>query len=861
MTVGLPMEDRDQWPMFFLFFLFALAFNFDLILGPYAILRIHDTFDSGFFEFFIRGGLFLKYGLFGWDPHYAGGMPSFANQFPPYYPLALLSTVLPPWLVYSLMCLGLMTLAGYGMYRMLAGFFQVSRPIAVFGGLVFSISASFFVVQALFNYVFPIFFVWSTELVLLRLGLVPRALRVFGLVGLALLSYPVISLPFFPIFHLALVVAYGRQSPDFKRLILGTIMVWTGYVLLFAPLLYTLYEYVPLAQRTYDCDYRGLLDALVTFGAYFRHDFLSQPGALVILCGLPLLRPSRRLWLAVALAVIFSTVSAFFYSQFRCLLSDSFLMRMDLAHFNLLVPACSTLVAALILEELLSAPIFTPRLAAVVIILALIYKVYRPETGVAVLVMGFSLLAWMRMKDSPETPVGSATLKAMLALAVFAGSLAAYGMYGKQRDDGQLKFINNVPYAKIYGNHPELAQLARERDSEVFRVGSVDVHPSVAQSYGLETVDQRGPLSNKYYKQFIKAVILPQLKDPEDENWFDTYWYDIYLTARSQRKPASQPNPPRTAASWNLPLLMMLNVKYLITNKPIEGLEAFADLSQKAPGEGIPFKFLKDSRINRDFAFPLLIYRFREPFTRGYLAKKPVVLADRREVLRQLTQQTLADLKEKVFFAAADLPSPAWSGAATPTKGVAETLRLVEYSPDRLVFAGVAGSPAFLVVTDNYDPHWRAEVNRQQARVYRANHAFQAVFIKEAGPFRVVLTYHDPLVWWLHLATLLGLGLFVACAFLGGKPDPPGTMAAVDHLPGGPAPQSDSPRVPKNAGVMAPHWLMGLSGLAMALIFAAYYVYKGKLPATELNKIYFLIVVPGVGVLLSLWASVMARRW
>ena len=79
MTLGPPMEDRDQWPMFLLFFLFALAFNFDLFLGPYAILRIHDTFDSGFFEFFIRGGLFLKYGLFGWDPHYAGGMPSFAN--------------------------------------------------------------------------------------------------------------------------------------------------------------------------------------------------------------------------------------------------------------------------------------------------------------------------------------------------------------------------------------------------------------------------------------------------------------------------------------------------------------------------------------------------------------------------------------------------------------------------------------------------------------------------------------------------------------------------------------------------------------------------------------------------------------
>ena len=55
-------------------------------------------------------------------------------------------------------------------------------------------------------------------------------------------------------------------------------------------------------------------------------------------------------------------------------------------------------------------------------------------------------------------------------------------------------------------------------------------------------------------------------------------------------------------------------------------------------------------------------------------------------------------------------------------------------------------------------------------------------------------------------------------------------------------------------------WLTGLSGVAASLLFVGYFVYFGKLPAAGYNRWYFLTVVPGVGVFLSLWAGFMARR-
>jgi len=95
--------------MFLMFLLLSIGFNFDLIMGPYAIVRIHDTIDSDFFHYAMRGRLLLEHGLYGWYPSYAGGVPAFAWQSPPDHLLTLISAFIPMWLVYALLRITLMT--------------------------------------------------------------------------------------------------------------------------------------------------------------------------------------------------------------------------------------------------------------------------------------------------------------------------------------------------------------------------------------------------------------------------------------------------------------------------------------------------------------------------------------------------------------------------------------------------------------------------------------------------------------------------------------------------------------------------------------------------------------------------------
>jgi hypothetical protein len=858
--------ERELISIFLFFLLFSLFFHFDFLLGPYGLVRIHDTFDTDFPHYVTQGKLLLKYGFFGWYPNLAGGTPSFISQHPPYYILSLVSAFVPLWLTYEILCVGYMALAGYGMFRMLDMFFQIDRRIAIFGGILFAISNPAnitTVINEVFNYLFPIFIVWSIELFQYRLSNLQRGLRFLGLILISLLSYPIISLPFFPILHLALVLAYAQPRENLKRLVLQTILIWTGYVLLFVPSIYSLFEYIPFSHRTYSCEYHGILNAFKGFAYLLTSQTIRLPPAPLWLCGITLLPFSRKIRIASALVVIYMGIFAFFMSPFRCLLANTFFMKMDLTNF--LQPAIILLVISgtLFLSETLALKQGRlPILACLFASLATFFPApfSNPIVGISVLVMGLSLLVIIRKNNAPKLPIWQDSLPRWLLFMGFVLALVTMGMAAKQTD-----FLMCQPYARLYNNHPELNLASGPGSTAVFRVGTVDVYPGVAQSQGLETINTRAPLVNKYYKQLIKAIILPQLKDPADRKFFDTYWIDLYLTSHS-----SSVNPPdqRSVTSWDIPLLLMMNTKYLITRQPIIGIKPFIDFSQKIEGRGLPFEFLKHTKLNNLFKMPIYLYRFKAPFPRGYLANISVILHDHHAVMEKLIHQSSAELREKVFFAAGDLPPHPWPQSLITAKNLPEAPpKLMEYSPDRLAFRGNLKSPAFLVVSNNYDPHWFAWVNGKPAPIYRANLAFQAILLNQIGPYLAVLEYHDPLIWWLHLVSLVGIALFILSAWVITNKDGP------QSLPPAGLPRTHPIRIiPGPTRAEERYLRLGLwAGITLALLYAAYLLYgilaphfwpnSAHMAANSGRKIYLLAVEPMTGILLSIWIWLCERRF
>jgi hypothetical protein len=76
------------------------------------------------------------------------------------------------------------------------------------------------------------------------------------------------------------------------------------------------------------------------------------------------------------------------------------------------------------------------------------------------------------------------------------------------------------------------------------------------------------------------------------------------------------------------------------------------------------------------------------------------------------------------------------------TNAVAAKILNQTFSAHRIVFEVEASTPTMIVIAQTYYHLWKARVDRVPARLWRANHAFQAIQVR-AGHHRVELAYED----------------------------------------------------------------------------------------------------------------------
>lgn len=125
---------------------------------------------------------------------------------------------------------------------------------------------------------------------------------------------------------------------------------------------------------------------------------------------------------------------------------------------------------------------------------------------------------------------------------------------------------------------------------------------------------------------------------------------------------------------------------------------------------------------------------------------------------------TLARLAAPDFQPAAEvfLPPEARSLISATNLTLAK-ISNAKFAAQKITFETEASGPALVVVAQSYYHWWRAEVDGQPARLWRANHAYQALEVP-AGRHRVTFVYADSsfrIGAAISLATLLGCGVAV----------------------------------------------------------------------------------------------------
>lgn len=99
----------------------------------------------------------------------------------------------------------------------------------------------------------------------------------------------------------------------------------------------------------------------------------------------------------------------------------------------------------------------------------------------------------------------------------------------------------------------------------------------------------------------------------------------------------------------------------------------------------------------------------------------------------------------------------------TPPPTGASNLYYLTYQPESFSVVAQTPAPAYLVFSEVWYPGWRAWVDGVEAPIYKANLAFRAIYLAQAGEHTVVLRF-EPVSWKIGLTlttlTLLGCLIF-----------------------------------------------------------------------------------------------------
>jgi len=788
-------------PVIIIFILLISLFYCDkLILGPYATIRIHDNFDSELSRYGTLGKLLLKNGFFAWYPNIDCGMPAYAYHFPPYHMFCLISLLLPAWLLNTAFIIFYMFIAAFGMYWLLKDFLGVTAKMSFLGGLLFSLFMQLFghsVVCVIFNYAFPMFFMCLITTGRKRASFSARLFSLIFVILVLSFSYPVLTIPFFCILQFLLIIFLTYDTGlSAKKMLFNSILIWTGYVLLFAPVLYSLYAFIPFSHRTHSHHYAGISEFLVSLPKDLIQAFLryaSEPFLLLLVIGLvPLIfysRKVRRIFFILISLVLMAT----FFKKMPTIIRGTLFEKMDLSHFSMVTAFPVILFVIAGMDEFFRRKI--PKILYVFSFLTagwtLIYFMRTPEmmrmTSSYILnfiVPFFAILFCLLFRPDIRHKRIILSAGIVLFIIMFGGFKLCRIVYHEQ-----------LTYKQLYESHSVLNNLRKEAEKEPFRVVTTSSFPMVMQSYDLETVEARTVLMPKTYKEFFKEIVRPRLKTKKQSDYFDSYWYEMYLI--DGEKTSQSKHEESVEGLFNLPLLLMINTKYIISLYRDPYLESISEKIIEAPSDNLTkanllkdnFKiaetyfnkpFFKklipdkikdklahmqgDTLFKKFYGQPYFVYQLKNYCTRGYLASNALVFDSDNEVLSELSAQPIESLKNNAFFLKKDVAiEKIFYERRTLSKG--DRIDLIRYSPDKLIFKGMIASPRILVITNNYHPNWRAIVNGKGQKIFRVNHTFQAVFLEKAGSFTVTLLYEDPLLWKTHWLVLFGVILIIYAAF------------------------------------------------------------------------------------------------
>ncbi|HLC41735.1 MAG TPA: DUF6044 family protein [Methylomirabilota bacterium] len=320
----------------------------------------------------------------------------------------------------------------------------------------------------------------------------------------------------------------------------------------------------------------------------------------------------------------------------------------------------------------------------------------------------------------------------------------------------------------------------RQSESGLFRVASVlDLQPAYAYAHGLEAADGWANLFPRVYQELWLRVLDPLFENlPKNRDIFDPPKgrpQDHYiflgtglLTPGIGLLPGENPTKALEEGfdidrRFNLHLLSLLNVKYLLSEYPLKanGLRSVHEPipppsalrsrdyatglvnSPRQRQKGDPrwrqiFTDLREAIERKRRGKDIYIYENVQVLPRYRFVTQIRTAETGREVLNELSRMTSNALRETALVEERDTGQ-----LGNVTLLSAGAVEIERYAPDEIRLSIQNSHSGFLVIANTWNPSWRAEVDGHERSLVRTNHA-QFGLPTKPNEQRVRLYYAPP---------------------------------------------------------------------------------------------------------------------
>ncbi len=212
-----------------------------------------------------------------------------------------------------------------------------------------------------------------------------------------------------------------------------------------------------------------------------------------------------------------------------------------------------------------------------------------------------------------------------------------------------------------------------------------------------------------------------------EHHLFDISGYNVPLQPRYERFLSLMLSKPLASI---LPLLDMLNVKYVLTEKPVE----LQGLSRVSDGPATSKLYENEYSLARAFLVKeFQVLNSEQEYARAFIE---LTFDPGSTILLEGVPKRFIELKKQPFV-----------------PNLESTVRMITYENNRIVLEVNTPDAAFLFMSEAHYPGWKAYVDGREEEILRANYVFRAIPVGP-GSHRIEVVY-QPLTFKVGLAVSL----------------------------------------------------------------------------------------------------------